>query len=352
MTTTYTVNKNLAKPENGDDVDTWDVPVNGNSDIVDACLGIVSQITITGSNTYTLSDVEYQATTIYVAGVLNSGNVVVKLPAGVSGQFTFINATTQTDATSTFQIGWTSGGNIISISQNTTQILTGDGAAPYWFRSAPPFSGVSTAITSISLTGLSTYTFTAVDTNTQVIKFTGTLSNLTVTVKMPTTISGQWTIVNATTAAGASSLLQLQWSAGGNTYNVNQSSTQLLYADSNGPTWASAATVAREGITYINITSQTSINITDAQTRNRTFYIYGTSTAGVNTIYMPRTAYGTYTFLNNWTSGGGALILAPASPGGGAIYLTNAQNNMVVLSETTGGAQGWEYAADPTTSKA
>jgi len=351
MTITTTNNKGLNVIDPGTEVDTWGPPLNDNSSIVDACLGNVVVINVTSQSSYLLIDAEYQSAAIYIEGVLNSGNVTVEMPDGVSSQMTFINATTQTDSTSTLLIGWQTGGNTISIQQNTTKILTGDGVTNTWLQAAPGFSGASTAIVSISVTGIADYTLTSVDVDSKVIKFTGNLANSTVSIRLPTSFSGQWTIVNATTALGSSSLLRLAWSSGGNTYTLNQSSTQILYADSSGPTWASAAAIAKEGITYINITSQSSINITEAQTRNKTFYVYGTSTAGLNTIYMPRTAYGTYTFLNNWTSGGGALIIAPASPGGGAIYLTNAQNNMVVLAENTGGAQGWEYAADPTSSK-
>lgn len=350
MSITTTTNKNLNLIDPGSEVDTWGPPLNENEGIIDACLGNTTVINITGQTTYLLTDTEYQAAAVRVEGVLNAGNVTVQMPNGVSSQMTFINATTQTNATSTLLIGWQTGGNTISIQQNTTKILTGDGSIDTWYQAAPGFSGVSTAIASISLTGLSTYTLTSVDVDSDVIKFTGNLANSTVTVKLPTSISGQWTIVNATTALGTSSLLRLEWSSGGNTYVVNQNSTQLLYADNSGPTWASAATVAREGITYINVTSQSSINITEAQIRNKTFYVYGTAGAGFTFIYMPRTAYGTFTFLNNW-SGAGNVVVVPASPGGGGVYLTNAQNNMLVLSESTGGGQGWEYAAPPTTSK-
>jgi hypothetical protein len=318
MTTSQTANKSLYIITPGTETNTWGPYINDTTNYLDACLGTVTTISITGVSSYTLGVTEYQSTTIRVTGVLNSGNVTVKLPAGVSGQFTFINATTQTDATSTLLIGWSAGGNTISIPQNNTQILTGNGATPLWYQSAPAFSGTSTAITSISLTGKSTYTLTSTDILSQVIIFTGTLANSTVTIKLPDAYSGQWTIVNSTTAAGSSSLLQLTWVTSTTTYNVNQASSQIMYANNSGtPTWFSSAPQSSTGITTITLGSG-DITITDAQARNPYFYITGTCPNYLISLYFPASVNGLYVFNAAYSLAGGSSQVAVLWSSGGS----------------------------------
>ena len=121
--TTFTTNKNLTLPANGDDVNSWDVPMNGNFTAIDAALGgSTSLTTLTGA--HTLTSTEYTPFLLKVAGTL-TGNVTYNIPAGVGGEWTVKNATTGA-FTVTFA-SLTGGGTTASITQGQTTIIYCDG---------------------------------------------------------------------------------------------------------------------------------------------------------------------------------------------------------------------------------
>ena len=93
MVSTWTANKSIEKPANGDYVDTWSTPLNADWDIVDAALGGVTSLSVTGaSGTTTLSAAQYRPPVLKISGTLTA-NVVYQLPSGVGG-FWFIQNTT------------------------------------------------------------------------------------------------------------------------------------------------------------------------------------------------------------------------------------------------------------------
>ena len=91
MTTSYTTNRALAKPANGDDVNTWDVPVNGNSDILDAILGSGYTIALSSTNV-TLNQTQSNNAYFTLTGILTT-NLSVFLPA-IGGDWIVMNTTT------------------------------------------------------------------------------------------------------------------------------------------------------------------------------------------------------------------------------------------------------------------
>lgn len=94
MVSTYTTNKRIEKPGNGDYVDTWNVPVNADFDIIDAALGSTTAINVTSvSGGVALTPTQYQKAFIAFSGVLTA-NVTYGIPAGVGGQWTIVNLTT------------------------------------------------------------------------------------------------------------------------------------------------------------------------------------------------------------------------------------------------------------------
>jgi len=215
MTTAQTTNKGLYTITPTTEVDTWGPPLNDNATVIDLCLGTVSIISVTGTNAYVLSQSEYRATTVIITGTLDPGNVTVNMPAGVGAQLTFVNETTGTSASSLL-ISWTAVSSLdsqfsyVPLPQNSTQFLIGNGATNNWYPASPTYSSASSAIDSISLTGLSTYALSSVDTASNVIKFTGTLGNsTTVIVSVSATTTGQWTFVNSTTAGSGVSRVGL-----------------------------------------------------------------------------------------------------------------------------------------------
>jgi len=92
MVSTYTTNKHIEKPGNNDYVDTWNVPVNNDWDIIDRAFGGTYTVSLSSSNV-TLTQANCQNVCILLTGVLTA-NVTVYLPSGVSGFFIFNNTTT------------------------------------------------------------------------------------------------------------------------------------------------------------------------------------------------------------------------------------------------------------------
>lgn len=92
MVSSYTPNKNLEKPGNGDYVDTWNVPVNGDMNIIDSAFGGIFGISLTNTNV-TLTQTQAQNVNINLTGLL-SANVVVYFPASVAGYWIVTNGTT------------------------------------------------------------------------------------------------------------------------------------------------------------------------------------------------------------------------------------------------------------------
>jgi hypothetical protein len=104
---TYTPNKNIEQPAYNDP--NWDVPLNDNFDIIDACFGGNVSLTST-SGTVNLVDTgagdpnTFQCLSFTVSGVL-VGNVTYNIPAGVGGQWIVYNTTT-----GSFSVTFTCGG--------------------------------------------------------------------------------------------------------------------------------------------------------------------------------------------------------------------------------------------------
>jgi hypothetical protein len=92
MVSTYTPNKNLELPGNGDYVDTWNIPANGDFSIIDAALGGKTSLNATAGNA-TLSSAQYQNLILYVSGAI-TGDVTYTIPSGVGGMWIVYNATT------------------------------------------------------------------------------------------------------------------------------------------------------------------------------------------------------------------------------------------------------------------
>jgi hypothetical protein len=91
MASSFTTNKSLEKPANGDYVDTWNVPVNGDMDIIDQAFGGTTGLNATGGSA-TLTSTQYRSLSLNVTGAI-TGNVTYTIPAGVGGAWVVRNAT-------------------------------------------------------------------------------------------------------------------------------------------------------------------------------------------------------------------------------------------------------------------
>ncbi len=126
MASSFTTNKSLEKPANGDYVDTWNVPVNGDMDVIDQAFGGVTSLNAT-SGSITLSSSQYRSLIILVSGAI-SANVVYTIPSGVGGQWIVYNTTTDATGgpwTVTFASG--GGGTNYTVTRNAPITIYCDG---------------------------------------------------------------------------------------------------------------------------------------------------------------------------------------------------------------------------------
>jgi hypothetical protein len=124
MTSSYTTNKNIEKPANGDYNNTWSVPVNSDWDIIDRAFGGTTSLNAVGaSGVVTLTYTQYQAPIIAITGALTA-NVNYQLPAGVGGFFYIFNNTS-----GAFSVLFSSagGGSTVTLPQGYTVSAISDG---------------------------------------------------------------------------------------------------------------------------------------------------------------------------------------------------------------------------------
>lgn len=94
MASTFTTNKNLEKPANNDDINTWDVPVNGNSNTIDTALGGLTSLNVVGiSGTVALSLSQVTPPNILLTGA-QSADIIYTIPNGAGGFWSVTNDAT------------------------------------------------------------------------------------------------------------------------------------------------------------------------------------------------------------------------------------------------------------------
>jgi hypothetical protein len=136
MASSFTTNKDIEKPGNGDYVDTWNVPLNGDMTVVDYALGTSISFNATagsqtlGSYNHTtkvLDTYSYIPLVINVTGAI-SASVTYTIPSGVGGQWIVYNTTTDGTGgpwTVTFASG--GGGLSLVITRSTPIVIYSDG---------------------------------------------------------------------------------------------------------------------------------------------------------------------------------------------------------------------------------
>jgi hypothetical protein len=187
MTSSYTTNKQIEKPAHNDYVDTWEIPVNSNSDIIDACLGNVTYINMTGLSSYSLTYANLRAGTIVFQNTLNNATVRVEMPTGVSGSFSIINSTSAAGTSSLLRLAWSSGGNTFDINQSETIQMSADGSTNTWLQAGPSYLPGSADI-SVASSGV---TITTAQGRYRTFTFTGAVPGGGCTVTWPSIGLGQ-----------------------------------------------------------------------------------------------------------------------------------------------------------------
>lgn len=122
MPSSFTTNKNLELPANGEYVDTWNVPVNADMNVIDAALGGTTNLSAT-SGSVTLTTTQYQKLILNITGTL-IGDVTYTIPASIGGQWVVRNATT---GAFTVTIASGGAGSSVVTSQSTIQTVYSDG---------------------------------------------------------------------------------------------------------------------------------------------------------------------------------------------------------------------------------
>jgi len=125
MTSTFTTNKSIEKPANGDYVNDWNVPVNADWDIIDKAFGGTTTLNATGqsSTPVNLTATQYQPLILNITGTLTA-NVTYTIPSGVGGQWIVANNTTGSYTTTIASLG---GGTTTAIGQGSITLIASDG---------------------------------------------------------------------------------------------------------------------------------------------------------------------------------------------------------------------------------
>ena len=127
MVSTYSPNKNLELPGNGDYVDTWNVPANSDFTVIDKAFGSTQTYTLSSSNV-TVTTSESQNLRLYLQGTLTA-NVNILLPA-VGGMWIVDN---QTTGSFTVTVKTVAGGSTgVAVTQGVRSFITANGTNVYF----------------------------------------------------------------------------------------------------------------------------------------------------------------------------------------------------------------------------
>lgn len=126
MASSFTTNKVIEKPGNGDYVDTWNVPLNSDMDIVDQAFGGTTALNATGGSA-TLTSTQYRSLFLEISGAI-SASVVYTIPSGKAGQWIVYNNTTDSSGGPwTITIASGGGGTSFVVPRNTRMHIVCDG---------------------------------------------------------------------------------------------------------------------------------------------------------------------------------------------------------------------------------
>ena len=130
MVSAFTPNKKIEQPAFNDYVNSWDVPVNADWDILDKALGGSSNVNLTGfSGSQLLTIAQFQPLKIIASGAPTAATNLV-VPSGVGGLWVVRNNTT---GGFVLTISSAAGGALITVPVDTNTLVTCDGTATGMF---------------------------------------------------------------------------------------------------------------------------------------------------------------------------------------------------------------------------
>lgn len=135
MVSTFTPNIQLEEPARGDDVGTWDTPVNNNMTLLDLRSGGSVNVPLNNAPVV-LSAAQYKASRIIFSSTL-TGNVFVTFPTSFVGPYVVHNACTGSSAFVVVLGTTVPGGNQIGLMPGVPCDIFNDGAT-IWYRNLDP----------------------------------------------------------------------------------------------------------------------------------------------------------------------------------------------------------------------
>lgn len=143
MVSTYTANKRLEKPGNGDYTDTWNVPVNADMDVIDQALGGTTALNATGGSA-TLTYTQYRSLQLAISGAISAA-VTYTIPSGIGGQWIVTNNTTDASGGPwSITLASGGGGTSVAVPRGVAVTLYSDGTN-IAYSSVPADGTITTA---------------------------------------------------------------------------------------------------------------------------------------------------------------------------------------------------------------
>lgn len=295
MVSTFTTNKDLEKPGNGDYTDEWNVPVNGDLTIVDIAIGgKITYNATAGSQTLStynhttkvLDTYSYIPLYVLIEGAI-SANVTYTVPSGVGGQWILKNSTTDSGSTGPWTVTWASGGGGTSVvlPRGSSVVVFSDGTNISLASNVATTNSVSTsaiqdgAVTYPKMSSGAIATADEYRAGNVTATFTGTIVGTTLTA---TSITG--TIIIGMVLSGTGVTAGTIITAGsGSSYTVSVSQTV-------GSTAMTASTSDKLISTFNAWSSGAYVALTDGATITPDFstgYNFSLSLGGVRTLANP-----------------------------------------------------------------
>src|SRR5882672_6774909 len=129
MVSTFTPNIQLEEPARGDDLGTWDTPVNSNMTITDLVVGGITTISLNNSP-IVLAGVQFQTKCITFNSTL-TGNVQITFPPSFKKSYEIRNACTGSSAF-IITLATTSGGQVVCAPPGESVDVINDGTNLYF----------------------------------------------------------------------------------------------------------------------------------------------------------------------------------------------------------------------------
>lgn len=126
MASTFTPNIQIEEPARGDDVGTWDTPVNGNSTLLDLVAGAIATISLNNSNVV-LSAAQFRSKQITFNSTL-TGSVTITFPTSFTKSYEIQNLCTGSSAFTITLATTAAGAHVICAPPGETIDCFNDGA--------------------------------------------------------------------------------------------------------------------------------------------------------------------------------------------------------------------------------